>query len=77
MWLAPSSLPRPKTSLIGRAGDIERGLGFALAEDSLVTLVGPGGVGKTRLAVEMACRPRTRCDVLICSLRMHSSCAQH
>jgi predicted ATPase/DNA-binding SARP family transcriptional activator len=38
--------------LVGRRADIA-GLGRRLAEERLVTLVGPGGVGKTRLAAEL------------------------
>ena len=68
--VAPTNLPRPKTSLIGRAPDIERGLGFVLEEDSLVTLIGPGGVGKTRLAVEIGREaiPQFRGQVHFCDL---------
>ena len=50
---APVHLPRPADALVGRAHEVasvvER---FAGAR--LVTLTGPGGVGKTRLAVEAA-----------------------
>jgi predicted ATPase/DNA-binding SARP family transcriptional activator len=45
--------PRPLTSLIGREQDLARL--HALLDDPacrLVTLVGPGGIGKTRLALE-------------------------
>ncbi len=47
------SLPAPGTRLIGRDDDLA-GVGRMLAESRLVTLMGPGGVGKTRLAVEAA-----------------------
>ncbi|WP_205718699.1 BTAD domain-containing putative transcriptional regulator [Actinomadura sp. WMMA1423] len=50
-----SNLPVPLTGLIGRdrcLDDVERLLGTA----RLVTLTGPGGVGKTRLALEAAAR---------------------
>ncbi len=51
----PSTLPMPATPLVGRERELE-GLKTLLAEDDvrLVTLVGPGGVGKTRLALEVA-----------------------
>ncbi|WP_177319835.1 BTAD domain-containing putative transcriptional regulator [Actinoplanes philippinensis] len=49
----PPSLPRPLSRFVGRTA--ERALlTTALRESRLVTLVGPGGAGKTRLAVEWA-----------------------
>ena len=57
-----TNLRTPLTSLIGRA-DALAGLSRLLASQRLVTLVGPGGVGKTRLAIEVgegAARPRCR-----------------
>ena len=56
--IAPSNLPRPKTSLVGREDDIARAGTFVEEDDSLVTLIGPGGVGKTRLAIEVGTRAR-------------------
>jgi predicted ATPase/DNA-binding SARP family transcriptional activator len=54
-------LPQPTTPLIGREAEIRRLTDFLLAPDtSLVTVVGPGGIGKTRLAVEAARRLLTR-----------------
>lgn len=47
------SLPVPLTPLVGRADDVEAAAG-ALRAGRLVTLTGPGGVGKTRLAIEVA-----------------------
>ena len=41
------------TSFVGREADLER-VGALLREHRLVTLTGPGGAGKTRLAVEAA-----------------------
>ena len=41
------------TSFVGRDEEVER-VGTLLAEARLVTLVGPGGAGKTRLATESA-----------------------
>ena len=41
------------TSFVGREADLER-VGTLLSEHRLVTLTGPGGAGKTRLAVEAA-----------------------
>ncbi len=54
--VAPTNLPKPTTSLIGRERDVERTLNFVVNEDLLVTVLGPGGVGKTRLAVEVGTR---------------------
>ncbi|GAA4628714.1 BTAD domain-containing putative transcriptional regulator [Actinoallomurus vinaceus] len=50
-----SNLPARLTSFIGREEEIER-VGKLLEENRLVTLTGPGGAGKTRLAIEAAAR---------------------
>lgn len=47
------NLVRPATAFFGRAEEVVR-LRARLAAGRLVTLVGPGGVGKTRLAIETA-----------------------
>ena len=49
----PVRLPQPLTRLVGREGDVEAVLG-RLAAGRLVTLTGTGGVGKTRLAIQVA-----------------------
>jgi predicted ATPase/DNA-binding SARP family transcriptional activator len=48
--------PAPVTPLVGRDSDLAA-LRSALATARLVTLSGPGGIGKTRLAVEIAATP--------------------
>ncbi|MEV5331199.1 BTAD domain-containing putative transcriptional regulator [Streptomyces werraensis] len=50
---ASSGLPVPLTPLVGRDDALTR-VSRLLAEGRLVTLTGPGGVGKTRLAVAAA-----------------------
>jgi non-specific serine/threonine protein kinase len=52
---APHNLPAPLTSLVGRTAELQ-GIAEALRKSRLVTLTGPGGVGKTRLALELARR---------------------
>ncbi|MEV0973501.1 BTAD domain-containing putative transcriptional regulator [Microtetraspora glauca] len=48
-----TNLPAPVTGLIGRDGAVAE-IRARLGTDRLVTLTGPGGVGKTRLAMEAA-----------------------
>src|SRR5262245_44774786 len=48
-------LPAQMTSTIGRAREIDELVALLRREDArLVTLTGPGGVGKTRLGLEAA-----------------------
>jgi tetratricopeptide (TPR) repeat protein len=49
------NVPVPLSSLIGRSRELE-GVSETLRRTRLVTLTGPGGVGKTRLATELARR---------------------
>ncbi|MDR2983861.1 MAG: AAA family ATPase, partial [Nocardiopsaceae bacterium] len=53
--------PPPLTSFVGRGDELDR-LIRLLATHRLVTVVGPGGVGKTRLAAEVTRRVRDRFD---------------
>ncbi|MCX5333837.1 MULTISPECIES: BTAD domain-containing putative transcriptional regulator [unclassified Streptomyces] len=52
---APSRLPARLTSFVGRDGELDR-LADLMGSARLVTLVGPGGAGKTRLSLEAATR---------------------
>jgi predicted ATPase len=53
--LAPRPFPVPASSLLGRDADLEA-LERMLGTARMVTLCGPGGVGKTRLALAVADR---------------------
>ena len=55
----PTNLPESLTTFVGRDADIEFALA-ALGRSRLVTLTGPGGTGKTRLAIgtAIAARPQ-------------------
>ncbi|MDQ6779111.1 MAG: AAA family ATPase, partial [Actinomycetota bacterium] len=50
---AAGNLPTPLSTLIGREREIAE-IGQLLATSRLVTLTGPGGIGKTRLAIAVA-----------------------
>jgi predicted ATPase/class 3 adenylate cyclase len=49
----PNNLPRQLTSFVGREDEVAR-LSALVVDRPLVTLTGVGGVGKTRLAIEVA-----------------------
>ncbi len=49
----PTAIPTPPSRFIGRRGELER-LADRLGRSRLLTLTGPGGCGKTRLALELA-----------------------
>jgi predicted ATPase/class 3 adenylate cyclase len=51
--LAPGNLPRQMTTFVGRAAEVEL-IARLVSSQPVVTLTGVGGVGKTRLAVEVA-----------------------
>ena len=51
----PHNLPNPASSFIGRVDEL-REVTKLLTDHQLVTLVGPGGIGKTRLALAVADR---------------------
>jgi predicted ATPase/DNA-binding CsgD family transcriptional regulator len=57
--LSPAPLPRPLSSFVGRRREIEE-LKRVLSGARLLTLTGPGGCGKTRLAVEVASEVSSR-----------------
>jgi predicted ATPase/class 3 adenylate cyclase len=65
----PGNLPVQVTSFVGRADEVER-VAVELGETPVVTLTGVGGVGKTRLALEVAAEvvPRYRAGAWLVEL---------
>ncbi|WP_062439955.1 AfsR/SARP family transcriptional regulator [Herbidospora daliensis] len=51
----PAALPVPSTPLVGRKAEVDQ-VAALLGRERIVTLLGPGGVGKTRLALAAAAR---------------------
>src|SRR3989304_7517051 len=56
----PNNLPRKLTSFIGRESEIAD-MKRAFAVSTLLTIVGTGGAGKTRLALQVAADMLTSC----------------
>ena len=52
--ISNTNLPRPVSSFVGREAEVEAVLSRIEGGARLVTLTGPGGSGKTRLAIEAA-----------------------
>src|SRR5205085_2686183 len=52
--ISNTNLPRPASSFVGRERELEELVALLREEARLVTLSGPGGSGKTRLAIEGA-----------------------
>lgn len=59
--LPPTNLPAPVTSMVNRHSDLEHVTSLLLSAGArLVTLIGPPGMGKTRLSIQVAARVRPR-----------------
>jgi predicted ATPase len=52
--ISNTNLPRPPSSFVGRERELEDVVGRLAGGTRLLTLTGPGGSGKTRLAIEAA-----------------------
>jgi hypothetical protein len=52
--IANTNLPRPASSFVGRGREVVEVLALIRGGARVVTLIGPGGSGKTRLALEAA-----------------------
>ncbi len=55
----PSNLPEPATAMLGRDADLSAVVDL-LERHRVVTLTGPGGIGKTRMAIEVCQRLASR-----------------
>src|SRR5690348_2103321 len=62
MSLEAARLPVPLTRLVGREREVAEVCTLLQDGVRLLTLIGPGGVGKSRLAVEVASRCRLLFD---------------
>ncbi|MCB9778789.1 MAG: tetratricopeptide repeat protein [Alphaproteobacteria bacterium] len=52
-WTSPNNLPAPPSAFVGRQRELED-LDLLVEIHPLITLLGPGGTGKTRLSLEAA-----------------------
>jgi predicted ATPase len=76
--ISNTNLPRPASSFVGREEDVAALVDRVLGGARLVTLTGPGGSGKTRLALEAAAElvPSFRAGVVWVGLAaLHDSAA--
>jgi transcriptional regulator with XRE-family HTH domain len=60
---AHDQLPVARSSFVGRARELTE-LAALIRRSRLVTLIGPGGAGKTRLATELLSRDFTEADLV-------------
>ena len=58
----PGNLPLDIATFIGREDELQQACDLLLCDARLLTLTGPGGVGKTRLAVRIASELQAECD---------------
>ena len=75
-WVPSGGLPTPTTSLIGRSSLVDE-VTTLVGSRRLVTLLGPGGVGKTRMSLEVGQRlahDRPDRPVVLCEL---ATAAEH
>ena len=63
----PDRLPLARSSFVGRASELAE-LGTLTRRSRLVTLIGPGGAGKTRLATELLSRDFADVDLVFVPL---------
>lgn len=68
-----SNLPRQRKELVGRQPELERTI-EALGHSSIVSLIGPGGVGKTTLALEVGRNCYSFQKVVLCELAGSTQC---
>lgn len=59
--LVPTNLPSPVSGLVGREREIAE-VRLILSSSRLITLTGPGGIGKTRLSIAVGHQVRDRFD---------------
>ncbi len=70
---AMSNIPTPRTAFVGREGELSQLR--ALVADAgirILTLTGPGGIGKTRLAVELARLMAGQFSAGVCFVRLEN-----
>lgn len=70
---APGALPRQRTPFVGRTAELAA-VAALLQRSRLVTVLGPGGVGKTRIAVQAAAAAAARYPGGACFVDLSALC---
>ncbi len=71
-FVAPNNLQHQPTPFVGREKEIKALLDMLSHDASLITLTGPGGIGKSRISIELAQQSLSRYEDGVYAVSLHS-----